>query len=95
MTFKASLSGLNAAQADLDVISNNIANSETTGFKSSRTEFSDVYASAFSSIANTSPGAGVTVGQVSQQFDQGNLQFTSRDMDLAIEGQGFFVLRNT
>ncbi len=95
MSFKSSLSGLNAAQVDLDVISNNIANSETVGFKSSRTEFADIYASSFSGAANTSAGSGVVVNGTSQQFTQGNLEFTARDLDLAIEGQGFFVLRDT
>lgn len=94
MSFKTALSGLNAAQTDLDVISNNIANSETTGFKGSRTEFADVYANTFSGVAGSAPGAGVTVSRISQDFSQGNLEFTTRNLDLALEGQGFFVLND-
>lgn len=94
MAFKTALSGLNAAQTDLDVVSNNIANAETTGFKGSRAEFADVYALTFSGVAGTVPGAGVSVSQISQDFSQGNIEFTTRNLDMAIEGQGFFVLQD-
>ncbi len=95
MTFKTSLSGLGATQAELDVISNNIANADTTGFKTSRTEFADIYASAFADTSNNSPGTGVTVDNTSQQFNQGNIEYTGRALDLAVEGEGFFVVRDT
>ena len=93
MSFSTALSGLNAATADLNVKSNNIANVNTTGFKQSRAEFGDVFAvSAFGSSSKTAVGSGVTLQQVAQQFNQGNLEFTNNSLDLAISGQGFFAL---
>ncbi len=90
MSFNTSLSGLNAASSDLDVTSNNIANVGTTGFKGSRAEFADVFAS---STTSNSIGAGVALASVSQQFAQGNLEFTENTLDMSISGDGFFVLR--
>jgi flagellar hook protein FlgE len=92
MPFRIALSGLNAAQTDLSVTGNNIANSSTAGFKGSRTEFSDVYAVAFEGISSLATGNGVSVTGISQNFSQGNIDFTERNMDLAVSGQGFFVL---
>jgi flagellar hook protein FlgE len=95
MSFNTAITGLNAASADLNVKSNNIANVSTTGFKGSRAEFADVYAvSAFGS-SNTAIGSGVVVNNVAQQFKQGNLEFTDSSLDLAISGQGFFALAPT
>lgn len=95
MSFNTALTGLNAASADLNVKSNNIANVSTTGFKGSRAEFADVYAvSAFGS-SNTAIGSGVVLNNVAQQFKQGNLEFTDSSLDLAISGQGFFALAPT
>ena len=92
MSFNTALTGLNAATADLNVKSNNIANVNTTGFKGSRAEFADVYAvSAFGS-SNTAIGSGVVLNNVAQQFEQGNLEFTDNSLDLAISGEGFFAL---
>ena len=92
MSFNTALSGLNAAQSDLAVTSNNIANVNTTGFKESRAEFADIYAlSPFGSV-RTSIGAGVLLSAVAQQFNQGNLNFTQNTLDLAVSGEGFFVL---
>lgn len=93
MSFNTALSGLNAAQADLSVTSNNIANVNTTGFKESRAEFGDIFASsAFGRNSKTAIGSGVLLSKVAQQFSQGNLQFTSNNLDLAIKGEGFFVV---
>jgi len=92
MSFRIALSGLNAAQASLDVTANNIANANTTGFKQSRTEFTDVYATAFGSIGSLDTGAGVRLASVSPLFNQGNIDFTGNALDLAINGEGFFVL---
>jgi len=86
------LSGLNAAAADLQVTGNNIANANTTGFKESRAEFADVYAVSLSGLSQTQAGMGVRVSNVAQQFNQGNLERTESNLDLAIEGQGFFSL---
>lgn len=92
MSFNTSLTGLNAATADLNVKSNNIANVSTTGFKSSRAEFADVYAVSAFGTSNTAIGSGVVLNNVNQQFKQGNLQFTDSALDLGISGQGFFAL---
>ena len=92
MSFNTSLSGLNAAQADLGVTSNNIANVSTTGFKESRAEFSDIFANSALGTSSNAIGSGALLGQVAQQFSQGNLEFTRNTLDLAIQGEGFFVL---
>ena len=95
MSFNVGLSGLNAASTDLNVTGNNIANVGTTGFKSSRAEFADVYSSSMylGSSANQ-PGAGVRTAAVAQQFTQGNLTSTGNALDLAVNGSGFFVVNN-
>lgn len=92
MAFTTALSGLNAASNNLAVTGNNIANANTVGFKKSRSEFADVYASSLGGVSNTTPGAGVKVTNVAQQFNQGNLQFTDNSLDLAISGEGFFTM---
>ncbi len=94
MSFRISLSGMNAASADLNVTSNNIANANTTGFKQSRAEFGDVFPVSAYGLSKSAIGAGVRLNQVAQQFDQGNVEFSGRALDLAISGQGFFTLSN-
>ncbi len=91
MSFNIALSGLNAAQKDLDVSSNNIANVNTVGFKESRAEFVDVYASSLLASGKTKVGDGVLTADVAQQFSQGSIQFTNNALDLAITGNGFFA----
>ncbi|WP_270689705.1 flagellar hook protein FlgE [Aeromonas sp. D3] len=91
MSFNNALSGVNAAQKDLNVTANNIANVNTMGFKESRAEFADVYANSIFVNAKTQVGNGVATGAVAQQFHQGALQFTNNALDLAIQGNGFFV----
>ena len=76
----------------MDVISNNIANVSTTGFKKSRSEFADIFASSNIGTVSTAIGSGVNVSKVDQQFSQGNIGFTDNGLDLAISGQGFFRL---
>ena len=88
MGFATALSGLNAASTSLQVIGNNIANANTTGFKESRAEFADVY----NSTGPTTPGAGVRVTEVAQQFHQGNIEATQNNLDLSLAGNGFFAL---
>ena len=92
MGFQQGLSGLSAASKNLEVIGNNVANSNTYGEKSSRTEFADMYAAAMTGSAsnNTQAGIGVMVATVSQQFSQGNITPTGNPLDLAINGNGFF-----
>lgn len=92
MSFETALTGLNAASADLDVTGNNVANSATTGFKYSRAEFADVYASSNLGTAQTTTGQGVRLAAVAQQFTQGQLDFTGNTLDLAVNGTGFFAL---
>ena len=87
MSFQVALSGLNAASADLSVTSNNVANSNTSGFKGSRAEFADVFASGANGV-----GSGVRLSNVRQQFGQGGINFTDNALDLAISGEGLFVL---
>ena len=91
MSFNIALSGLNAAQKDLDVTSNNIANVNTVGFKESRAEFVDVYAASLLASGKTKVGDGVLTADVAQQFSQGSIQFTNNSLDLAITGNGFFA----
>ena len=93
MSFQQGLSGLNAASKNLDVIGHNIANSNTVGFKASRAEFAEMVASAIGSSGGTNAGIGVEVAAVSQQFTQGNLSITGNSLDVAINGNGFFTLK--
>ena len=92
MGFATALSGLKAASTNLQVTGNNIANSQTVGFKESRAEFADVYASSFGGVSRTQPGSGVKVTEVAQQFKDGNIDPTQNSLDLALSGNGFFVL---
>lgn len=92
MSFQQGLSGLNATSKSLDVIGNNIANSSTYGAKASRAEFADMYAASLTGASGASPGIGVSVAAVAQQFTQGNITTTSNQMDLAINGRGFFQM---
>ncbi len=92
MGFNVSLSGINAANADLNVTANNIANVNTTGFKESRAEFADMFNSTSYGLARNAVGAGVRQSNVAQQFAQGNIDQTGRSLDLAVEGEGFFTL---
>ena len=92
MAFQQGLSGLNSASKHLDVIGHNIANGNTVGMKSSRAEFAEVYASSVNAAGGTNQGIGVAVASVSQQFTQGNITITGNDLDIAINGAGFFEL---
>ncbi len=95
MGFATALSGLKAASTNLQVTGNNIANSQTVGFKESRAEFADVYASSLGGVSKTQPGSGVKVTEVAQQFNQGNIESTQNSLDMAVSGNGFFVLADT
>ncbi|MFZ5755469.1 MAG: flagellar hook protein FlgE [Pseudomonadota bacterium] len=92
MSMQTALSGLNAATTELGVISHNVANAGTTGFKGSRAEFGDLFSVSPYGLTNNQTGAGVKVAAVSQQFTQGNIEFTENFLDLAISGQGFFTM---
>ena len=92
MSFNTSVSGIISASADLGIIGNNIANASTAGFKEARGEFTDIYATAAGGGSNTPIGQGVKLNSVTQNFAQGNLEFTQNSLDLAINGNGFFQL---
>ena len=89
MSFYTSLSGLKAAQTDLGTVSNNIANVGSYGFKKSRAQFSDIVAGA-----HTTPGQGTRLKKIEQQFNQGGFEASSKELDLAIAGNGFFISRD-
>ncbi|MBU0807373.1 MAG: flagellar hook protein FlgE [Gammaproteobacteria bacterium] len=94
MGFNIGLSGLRAATSDLNVTGNNIANAGTAGFKQSRAEFADVYAASVLGSGKNAQGSGVLLADVSQQFNQGNINYTQNSLDLAINGNGFFMTSN-
>ena len=94
MSFYTALTGLNAATAQLGVTSNNIANVGTAGFKRSRADFGDIFATSPLQQASSVVGQGVSLKKVSQEFSQGNIQVSSNALDLAITGDGFFPLKS-
>ena len=93
MAFQHGISGLNASSKNLDVIGHNIANANTTGFKSSRAEFADLVASSMGAGGGANYGIGVEVAAVAQQFSQGNVTVTGNNLDVAINGNGFFKVQ--
>ena len=91
--FGISISGIKNSQKHIDVTSNNIANTNSYGFKKSRAEFADVYANSVYTNSRVTTGMGVQNTVVSQQFAQGALSGdTGNPLDMAIQGNGFFVL---
>lgn len=94
MAFNIGLSGLRASQVDLDVTGNNIANASTVGFKGSKAQFGDLYSSGFLSSGQMSVGSGVKVQDIKQSFAQGSISGTQNGLDMAVDGDGFFVLSN-
>ena len=95
MSFYTSLSGLKGAQTDLAAISNNLANVSSTGFKKSRAQFGDLFASSPTQTTKLVAGQGTRLNGVVQQFTQGTLEATDKTLDLAIAGEGFFVVRGS
>ena len=92
MPFQIALSGLNAANSDLDITANNIANVNTTGFKRSRGNFAELFATGLQQVTSNATGLGTRLAQVQTQFSQGSINFTQNNLDLAITGDGFFTL---
>ncbi|MGQ4880162.1 flagellar hook protein FlgE [Billgrantia sp. LNSP4103-1] len=88
MSFSQALSGLNSQSQKLGTIGNNIANSQTVGFKGSNVQFSDVF-------AGSKVGLGTRVSSVLQNFNEGNVESTNRNLDLAVAGDGFFRYMDT
>ena len=93
MSFYTALTGLNGAQSDISATSNNIANVGTTGFKRSRAEFGDIFATSPLQNSSSSIGSGTILKGIKQQFTQGNISSSLNALDLAISGQGFFALK--
>jgi flagellar hook protein FlgE len=93
MSFQTGLSGLQASSQNLDVIGHNIANANTAGMKSSRAEFSALVANSLGAAGTSGAGIGVQVSSVSQQFSQGSINITGNGLDAAINGGGFFQLK--
>src|SRR6056300_17075 len=95
MSFFTSLTGLNAATTQLAVTSNNIANAGTTGFKRSRSDFGDIFATSPLQKASTVVGQGTALKQVTQEFSQGNIELSGNSLDLAVTGEGFFPIKSS
>ena len=94
MSFYTSLTGLKAATTELALTSNNIANVGTSGFKKSRASFGDIFATSPLQKSTAVVGQGVSLKEVRQEFSQGNVEFSSNTLDLAISGEGFFPLKS-
>ena len=94
MSLDLALSGINAANTDLNTIANNLANVDTTGFKGSTAEFSSLFAQTQQGLSQTQVGNGVQTAEIAQQFSQGNINTTSDNLDLALSGNGFFIVSN-
>lgn len=104
-SLNSGVSGIQQFQGSLDVIGNNIANANTTAYKSARTDFSDAFSqtlqlsssggSGNSGVAGKQVGAGVTTAAIRSLFSQGAVTSTGIQTDLAISGEGFFVVRDT
>ena len=93
MSSQTGLSGLNSAAKNLDIIGNNIANANTVGYKVARAEFADLIASTVGSGGGSSDGIGVAIASISQQFTQGGINVTGNGLDVALNGAGFFQLK--
>ena len=97
-SLNSGVSALQQFQGELDVIGNNIANSNTTGFKSARVDFEDALSQTLQGAGPGTPtmqvGTGVTTDQISNVFQQGTINRTGGPTDLAISGNGFFIVRN-
>jgi flagellar hook protein FlgE len=95
MAFQQGLSGLNTAAKALDVVSNNIANAATVGYKGASAQFADVYAASLGIGSASQVGIGASLATVQQQFTQGNISNSNNPLDIAINGNGFFRLQKS
>jgi flagellar hook protein FlgE len=86
--------GLTASSKQMDVIGNNLANSNTLGFKAGNTYFASMLNQSLSSSGSMAVGQGVAVAAVATQFSQGSFETTGNATDLAIDGDGFFVVKD-
>jgi flagellar hook protein FlgE len=95
-SFQTGVSGLQQFQQDLEVIGNNIANVNTAGYKSSHMEFKDALSQSLTGGANTMQvGTGVQTAAIKSQFTEGTINNTGKTEDLAVVGNGFFVVRDS
>jgi len=94
-SLQTGISGLDQFQQDLEVIGNNIANVNTTGFKSARMDFQDTFSQSLLKSIPSQIGTGVATGGIDTMFTQGTINGTGVATDLAIQGPGFFVVKNT
>ena len=95
MSFYTSLTGLQAATTELSVTSNNIANAGTSGFKRADANFGDIFASTPMQKAGSIGGSGVALKGIVQQHTQGNIEFSTNALDLAITGDGYFKIKTS
>src|SRR3954469_16549393 len=94
-SLSAGVSGIQQFQEKLDVIGNNIANSNTLGFKSGRADFEDTFSQSLSGgTSSIQIGSGVATGAVQSLFSQGTITQTGSPTDVAIDGDGFFTVRD-
>lgn len=98
-SFYTAVSGLNGNQKWIDVISDNIANVNTIGFKSERVTFQDLVAKSLTTFANNTPknmeiGGGSFIALTTKDFSQGSFQNTTNPLDLALDGEGFFMVKD-
>jgi flagellar hook protein FlgE len=98
-SFYTAISGLNGNQRWMDVISDNISNVNTIGFKSERVTFEDLIARSLTAFGNNVPknteiGGGSFIALTTKDFSQGSLQTTTNPLDLALDGEGFFIVRD-
>ena len=93
MSFYTSLSGLKGAQTDMSVISNNIANAGSIGFKRSSAQFGDIFASSPNQSTRMIAGQGTRLNGITQEFTQGSYETSEKTLDMAIVGEGLFVVK--
>jgi len=96
-SFSSPLSGLTAAQANLQSVSNNLANIDTDGYKDQSLTFSDVFSQAGATNGSGDPvqtGSGVAISSTSTDFSEGSLDTTGTASNMAISGNGFFITQN-
>lgn len=97
-SFSIPLTGLEASSTALDTIANNLSNMNTTAFKSQDASFSDLFYQQIGSAGSGDPlqvGAGVQVAATNTDFSQGSISETGNNSDVALDGNGFFVARNS
>jgi flagellar hook protein FlgE len=97
-SLQTGVSGLQQFQEDLEVIGNNIANVNTTGYKSSNMQFADTFSQTFGNIGAggfVQVGTGVSTSSIDSEYTQGTINPTGTPTDLAVSGNGFFVVKDS